>query len=1244
MPKKRITIAQVRELPTKQQNEWWASLTAEEADGYLHNWQFLARDEQLPPEDTWTHWLYLAGRGAGKALATATPILTTSGWSTMGALTPSQQVFDERGNPTPILEVHPVQHDRLCYELEFSDGSKITADHDHLWVVSVFRVLTTLTTGDMVKLKHIEMHIETLHDLNPATPKGTNRYIVAIRQTQPTPVRCITVASASKLFLAGKQLIATHNTRTGAETARQKVKDGCNRLGLIAPTASDARDVMVEGEALAITTPIATPSGWKTIETLELGDEIFTVSGKTTLVIAKSPTYHDLDCYSLKAKNADPIVASGNHLWQLVRDKQQKIMKTEDIGYLRNGDRYRYRTPSYAPLQTKHKKLSHPYLFGLSYASEGSLRLSPRVREITAHLDDMGAPYEIKDTFIHFPKHAPRLPYLRGSYEQRVEVVQGMIDARGWVEADGKCLMLARKHSIAEYLRALLITLGVPPSATFTVESGFEITFRPNFLPCRIERYISRVREAVIHTRPITHLTKVDSVPVQCIEVCDKSNMFLAGRSMVPTHNSGILATAWENDYDARGEHMGKPIYEPSKRRLTWANGAIATTYSADEPERLRGPQHDYIWCFVGETEVATSVSTTTQIKALKPNDQVLTRAGLKTVLANSKRKAMVGKVTFSNGATLIGTADHPVYTDGHWTHLSELKEGDTVCAINVLNNSDKHGTCTKAQDITCTTATKTRSITPQRILNSSRTENTQKNTGWRRSFQRLIGKARGLWTALASIVVSYCSAKRRELRGVKNATSDALRSADHKTTASACIAENNSKLTPETSAVSVVSTWQPGGERNVYCLKVADQPEYFASGILVHNCDELCLVANTQISTPTAPTLIQNLKRGDQVLTRKGPRKVSKAWKTGTRPVFKLTTQSCNTLTGTQKHPVMTRTGFKNMIDLTLEDSVLLQHIGYSRIIKLEALPPADVYNIEVEGEHEYFANGILNHNCSWRRPETWDLAMFGLRLGANPQAFISTTPKPRKLIIELLNDPHCSITKGSTYDNRANLAKNFFQTVITKYEGTRLGMQELMGVLLEESEGALWSREILDKTRRKDFNFNTHAVRVVVAVDPAISSNKESDECGIVVCAIDAGGHAYVLADLSGVFTPAEWAKKAVAAYKHFKADRIVAEGNQGGEMVRHTIHTEDMAVPVKIVHASRGKAARAEPVSALFEQDRAHMVGNCSDLEDQLCVWEPLSGIGSPDRLDAMVWGITELTLGKGFCGEGKVVGSY
>ena len=266
----------------------------------------------------------------------------------------------------------------------------------------------------------------------------------------------------------------------------------------------------------------------------------------------------------------------------------------------------------------------------------------------------------------------------------------------------------------------------------------------------------------------------------------------------------------------------------------------------------------------------------------------------------------------------------------------------------------------------------------------------------------------------------------------------------------------------------------------------------------------------------------------------------------------------------------------------------------------------------------------------CAWRNAQdTWDMMMFGLRLGKHPKVFVTTTPKTTKLIRNILDDEKTVVSKGSTYDNSANLADTFLDAVRKTYEGTRLGRQELYAEILDEASGALWSRQLLasceiSKDEIPPLN------RIVVSIDPAVTSNSESDMTGLVVAGVDVNGIAYVLEDHTDRYTPQQWAAKAVQLYRDHMADRIVAERNQGGDMVRHTLHTEDETLPIKLVHASRGKMARAEPVSALYEQGKVKHVRGLNDLEDQLVQWEPLGSIGSPDRLDALVWAITELSL--------------
>lgn len=252
----------------------------------------------------------------------------------------------------------------------------------------------------------------------------------------------------------------------------------------------------------------------------------------------------------------------------------------------------------------------------------------------------------------------------------------------------------------------------------------------------------------------------------------------------------------------------------------------------------------------------------------------------------------------------------------------------------------------------------------------------------------------------------------------------------------------------------------------------------------------------------------------------------------------------------------------------------------------------------------------------------------MLGLRLGKRPQTFISTTPKPIKLLKEIIKDPNTITTKGTTFDNEANLAPSFLSQIVSRYRGTRLGRQELNAEILEDVQGALWNRDLLEEGRRAK-DAVPPMKRIVIAIDPATSVSETSDATGLVVCGRGVDDHGYILQDESGKYSPIEWARKAIALYHRWKADRIVAEANQGGEMVETTIRTIDASISYKAVHASRGKIARAEPISSLFEQHRVHLVGSFPELEDQLCSFAAGSQ-GSPDRLDAMVWGLTELML--------------
>ena len=273
-----------------------------------------------------------------------------------------------------------------------------------------------------------------------------------------------------------------------------------------------------------------------------------------------------------------------------------------------------------------------------------------------------------------------------------------------------------------------------------------------------------------------------------------------------------------------------------------------------------------------------------------------------------------------------------------------------------------------------------------------------------------------------------------------------------------------------------------------------------------------------------------------------------------------------------------------------------------------------------------------LADELAAWTHSETWDMAMFALRIGANPRAMITTTPRPTRLIKNLVENTSTVVTRGSTYDNKANLAPQFLDAILKKYDGTRMGRQEIYAEVLEDVEGAILSLDQLISLRVEEAD---DPQRIVVGVDPAISTGENADKTGIVVTSRGKDGHLYALADRSCRLGPAGWAKKVVDAFHEFQADLIVAEKNQGGAMVEHTIRSLDADVPIKLVHATRGKHVRAEPILAMFEQGKAHTMKGMDELESQLSSFTPqgYESDGSPDSADAFIWASTELTQDRG-----------
>jgi len=842
------------------------------------------------------------------------------------------------------------------------------------------------------------------------------------------------------LMLAGR---GSGKTRAGGEWVRNLIETGrANRVALVGPTAADVRDVMVEGEALALDTPIPTPGGWVEFGDLRPGDTVFARDGQRTRVAAVSPIWVNRQCYAVVADGAEPIVADENHSWvassraERRKDrsiKGESVRRTSEMRDVapRRADLLEYEIPMHQALNLQGKQLPiPPYTLG-AWLGDGDTRghgqftcdtkdqqTIARIRQdgfsVVRHASHFqwgihGLRVKLREAQVAGRKHIPPA-YLRASATARRELLRGLMDTDGYVSVRGQCAFDNTNLELVCQVRELLLTLGYKPGAIRGKcdKRGFKMVHRVTFqiaagqeVPFHLERKAHRCKPKQSHGRLVRAVEPVPSVPVRCIQVAHASGTFLAGRDFVVTHNSGLLAIS---------PPWNMPNYEPSKRRLTWPNGAIATTFSSEEPERLRGPQFDA--CFVAGTMIRVPGGEI-PIEQVVAGSLVMTRRGPRRVTLNGKRTAMLSQVSFSNGTTLIGTDHHPVWANGRWTPLLDLRKGATV----------------------------------------------------------------HLWADAGTVVSDASTLGRVGL---------------------------------------------------VYNLSVEDVPEYFAGGVCVHNCwaDEL----------------------------------------------------------------------------------------------------------------------------AAWSRMETWDMLMFTLRLGMDPRCVITTTPKPKLAIKQLkkrweLDPTDVIITTGSTYENYVNLAHGFFKDIISRYEGTQLGRQEIYAEILEQAEGALWRREWFEETRLAELPEDVVLQRVVVSIDPAATDAEDSSETGIIVAAIGIDGRGYVLEDQSGYYTPDGWARKALNLYEKHEANLIVAERNNGGDMVANTIMmvaqqmfewggVRSADVPVHTVFASKGKAARGEPVSALYEQGKVSHVGLFEGLEDQLVSWEPTSGDRSPDRLDALVWALTELMVTGGY----------
>ena len=607
-------------------------------------------------------------------------------------------------------------------------------------------------------------------------------------------------------------------------------------------------------------------------------------------------------------------------------------------------------------------------------------------------------------------------------------------------------------------------------------------------------------------------------------------------------------------------------------RQLRWPNGAKSLIFTADEPERMRGKQHMKIWgdefCLIAGTMIRSEAGET-PIERVAAGELVWTRGGLRPVVRAwmTTDRGEVYEVRTSDGRTLIGTASHPVWTrETGFTPLKSLYPGVTL-------------------------------------------ETWEQNRSWSGgiSVGTSIPTTTGIERANCSTASFTPTPTGRSRRGTTSTTSTTTSRTTTSPTSGRCrrlsiAPSTNPGVSSPGTPSDVRSVPGSGGRRNLRRIESAS-----SAGRLTARPDS---GRSSAAQTAGAPTI----GPGTPVLASPGhpdrPGYASSAGPRSSRP--------------------------------TPGPSAAPASAGYDtgpRVVSVRRLPiRVPVFNIEVEGDHEYYANGILTHNCAWRYPDAWTQAQLGLRLGDNPQAILTTTPRPSESLRQLLADPGTIVTRGRTHDNRDNLSPAFLAKVVRKYEGTRLGRQEIEAEILSDIPGALWQQDAIDANRLPVFPAGLRLAALAIGVDPSgknfdpTDPGQEDDpgsECGIVAAGIGEDGHGYVFQDASLSASPGGWARVVSECYHAWGAGVIVAERNFGGAMVEHTIRSVDPSANIKMVNASVGKRARAEPISALYERGLVHHVGPARDyarLEAQMTTFVP--GEPSPDRMDALVWALTEL----------------
>jgi phage terminase large subunit-like protein len=664
---------------------------------------------------------------------------------------------------------------------------------------------------------------------------------------------------------------------------------------------------------------------------------------------------------------------------------------------------------------------------------------------------------------------------------------------------------------------------------------------------------------------------------------------------------SGLIACFSAHEFLNGSEDDG---YNRSRLEVRLSNGSRFKAFSAEKPWRLRGPQHHF--CFPAGTMIQVP-NGSTEIEKISVGDLIMTRSGPRAVTWTGSRLASLVTVTHDRG-TLTATNDHPVMTQRGWVPLVNLRSSDMLISWVSEDCFWRSPTSSTSDGIKMTGV-----------------------TGGGARAQMWIHEIAGSTTGIARSGSVQTAQSQRDTSFIMRITFPVTTGwktygYSHQVSTSDITAVSNAL--PSALNAMMSSPSHAWGRTASDALSVnvhgERQVEHSSPG----------RVSNAEVSSQHEQRQWAGNSSDSAVFHARMWHEASSGAMSGGR-VSSLSTSALN---AKSTSPVVR----------TVSSAVRAAPIGRGI---------GRVYSVQVAGEAEYFADDVLVHNCwadesaFWQDAHkgiiadtTWSNLVITLRLPKRPQwdedyqpqVVVATTPRPVALLrtsdpdpsrVGLMQRPTTVITRGRTVDNLENLSKTYQENVVAPLLGTRLGRQELDAEILDDVPGALWQREWIEETRITDPALVPDLIRVVVGVDPAVTDGESSAQTGIIVAGAAKNGRGYVLGDFTLRATPMEAMKKVIAVYHEFKADRIVAEVNNGGDYIGTLIKTVDPNVPFQAVRATRGKAIRAEPVSSLYEQRRISHVGSFPYLEDSMCSWTPMDG-ESPDRLDACVWAVTAL----------------